>query len=99
MIFLDLTFVIGLFVLLFRPPDRIPLDHVIHYGSQMDTKASGTAGTEHIINGMVFVEINLCENGFTITVGLAVKFQRGTWKDQEGLDLVMILFNIRQVFG
>lgn len=100
MIFLDLTFcVVGSFVLLFRQPDRIPLDHIIHHGSQMDAQATSIAGAEHIINGMILVEIDLCENGFTITVELAVKFQRRAGKYPEGLDLVMILFNIRQVFG
>ena len=99
MIFLDLTFAIGLFVLQFRQANRIPLDHIIHHGSQMDAQATSTAGTEHIINGMVLVEIDLCENGFTITVELAVKFQRGAGKDPERLALVMILFDIRQVFG
>lgn len=100
MIFLDLTFcVVGLFVLQFRQPDRIPLDHIIHHGSQMDAQATRAAGAEHIINGMVLVEIDLCENGFTITVELAVKFQCGAGKDPERLDLVMIPLNIRQVFG
>ena len=51
------------------------------------------------INGMVLVEIDLCKNGFTITVELAVKFQRRAGKDPERLDLVMILLDIRQVFG
>ena len=51
MIFLDLTFwVVGSFVLPFRQPDCIPLDHIIHHGSQMDAQATSTAGTEHIIN-------------------------------------------------
>ena len=80
MIFLDLTFSIGSFVPLFRQPDGIPLDHIIHHGSQMDAQATSTAGAEHIINGMILVEINLCENGFTTTIELAVKFQcRSGW--------------------
>ena len=99
MIFLDLTFSIGSFVPLFRQPDGIPLDHIIHHGSQMDAQATRAAGAEYIINGMALVEIDLCENGFTITVDLAVKFQCGTLKDPERLDLVMILLDIRQVFG
>lgn len=99
MIFLGLTFSIGSFVPLFRQPDGIPLDHIIHHGSQMDAQATSTAGAEHIINGMVLVEIDLCENVFTITVELAVKFQRGAGKDPERLALVMILLDIRQVFG
>ena len=48
---------------------------------------------------MILVEINLCENGFTTTIELAVKFQRRAGKDPERLDLVMIPFDIRQVFG
>ena len=64
----------------------------------MDAQATSTAGAEHIINGMILVEINLCENGFTTTIELAVKFQRRAGKDPERLDLVMIPFDIRQVW-
>ena len=53
---------VGSFVLQFRQPDRIPLDHIIHHGSQMDAQATSTAGAEHIINGMILVEINLNED-------------------------------------
>ena len=63
---------VGSFVLQFRQPDRIPLDHIIHHGSQMDAQATSTAGAEHIINGMILVEINLCENGFTTTIELVL---------------------------
>ena len=90
---------VGSFVLQFRQTDRIPLDHIIHHGSQMDAQATRATGVEHIINGMVLDEIDLCKNGFTITVELAVKFQRRAGKDPERLDLVMILLDIRQVFG
>ena len=49
----------------------------------MDAQATSTAGAEHIINGMILVEINLCENGFTTTIELAVKFQRRAGKDPD----------------
>lgn len=65
----------------------------------MDTEISGAAGTEHIINTMVLIEVDLSKNGLPIVMELSVKFQRGTGQDMERLYRAMILLDIRQILG